>query len=75
MPAGGLFAFLLFLSVVFAGITSQTNMLEAVSEAGQSRLKLGRKAAVPISYAVTLSAGLFIEYEPYLGRWMDIITI
>lgn len=30
---------------------------------------------MPISCAVTLGAGLLIEYEPYLGRWMDIITI
>ena len=75
MPAGWLFAFFFFLSVFFAGITSLTNMLEAVSEAGQSRLKLKRSTAVLMACAATLAAGLFIEYEPYLGAWMDVITI
>ena len=75
MPAGRLFAFLFFLSVLFAGITSLANMLEAVSEAAQSRLKLGRKTAVLLAGAATLIVGLFIEYEPLMGTWMDIITI
>lgn len=75
MPAGWLFAFFFFLSVLFAGITSLTNMLEAVSEAGQSRLKLPRKTAVLLACAATLAVGVFIEYEPCLGRWMDVITI
>ena len=75
MPAGRVFAFLFFLSVLFAGITSLTNMLEAVSEAGQSRARLSRKTAVLLSCAATLAVGLFIEYEPYMGKWMDIITI
>lgn len=75
MPAGRLFAFLFFLSVLFAGITSLANMLEAVSEAAQSRLKLGRKTAVLLAGAATLAVGLFIEYEPLMGTWMDIITI
>ena len=40
MPFGRLFAFFFFISVLFAGITSLANMLEAVSEAAQTRLKL-----------------------------------
>lgn len=75
MPGGAIFAFLFFISVVFTGITSLTNMLEAVSEAGQSRLKLKRRTAVLAACALTLGAGLFIEYEPYMGRWMDVITL
>lgn len=75
MPAGRLFALLFFLSVLFAGITSLANMLEAVSEAAQSRLKLSRRTAVILSGAATLAVGLFIEFEPFMGQWMDIITI
>lgn len=75
MPAGRVFAFLFFISVLFAGITSLANMLEAVSEAAQSRLRLNRKLAVVLAGAATLAAGLFIEYEPLMGQWMDIITI
>ena len=75
MPFGRLFAFLFFISVLFAGITSLANMLEAVSEAAQTRLKLNRKAAVLLAGAATLAVGLLIEQESLMGRWMDIITI
>ena len=75
MPAGRLFAVFFFLSVLFAGITSLINMLEVCSEAAQSRLKLNRKTAVLLAGALTLGVGLFLEYEPYMGRWMDMITI
>ncbi|MDO4270029.1 MAG: sodium-dependent transporter [Eubacteriales bacterium] len=75
MPAGRVFALLFFISVLFAGITSLANMLEAVSEAAQTRLHLNRKAAVLLAGAATLAVGLFIEYEPLMGKWMDIITI
>ena len=75
MPMGRLFAFLFFLSVLFAGLTSLANMLEAVSEAAQSRLKLSRRAAVLLSCAAALAVGLFIEKDSLMGTWMDVITI
>lgn len=75
MPLGRLFAFLFFISVLFAGITSLANMLEAVSEAAQTRLKLSRKVAVLVAGTATLAVGLLIEQEALMGRWMDIITI
>ncbi len=75
MPLGRLFALFFFLSVLFAGITSLTNMLEAVCEAAQSRIGLSRKTAVLAACAITLVVGLFIEYEPFLNTWMNIITI
>lgn len=75
MPLGRLFALLFFISVLFAGITSLANMLEAVSEAAQTRLKLNRRAAVLLAGAATLAVGLLIEQEALMGRWMDIITI
>ena len=75
MPMGRLFAFLFFISVLFAGLTSLANMLEAVSEAAQSRLKLSRRAAVLLSCAAALAVGLFIERDALMGTWMDVITI
>lgn len=75
MPMGRLFAFLFFISVLFAGLTSLANMLEAVSEAAQSRLKLSRRTAVLLSCAAALAVGLFIERDALMGTWMDVITI
>lgn len=75
MPMGQLFGTLFFLSVLFAGVTSLINMLEVCSEAVRSRLHLNRTLSVVLTGAVVLFVGLFIEYEPYLGKWMDVITI
>ena len=75
MPAGRLFAVLFFVSVFFAGVTSLINMLEVCGEALRRHLRLGRLPALLITGAIVFGAGLFIEYEPYLGRWMDVVTI
>lgn len=75
MPFGRLFAFFFFISVLFAGITSLANMLEAVSEAAQTRLKLSRKAAVLLACGAALAVGLFIERDALMGTLMDVITI
>lgn len=75
IPAGAWVAVLFFLSVLFAGITSLVNMFEVCGEAVQSHLHLKRKWAVLLVGAVVFAIGLFIEYEPYLGSWMDVITI
>lgn len=75
MPFGGICGVLFFLSVFFAGITSLINMLEVVGEAAQRCLRLARTPALLLVGAVTFGAGLFIEFEPYLGKWMDMITI
>ena len=75
MPMGRLFAFLFFLSVLFAGITSLVNMLEVCSEAVSSHLNLNRKKAVIAVATVVFFISVFIEYEVYLSAWMDIITI
>lgn len=75
MPFGSLFAFVFFLSVAFAGITSLINMLEAVSESWQTRFLLPRKAAVALCSGIALLVGVFLEAEPKVGSWMDFITI
>lgn len=75
IPAGRWVALLFFLSVLFAGITSLVNMFEVCSEAVQTHLKFKRTPAVLSVGAVVFMVGLFIEYEPYMGSWMDMITI
>ncbi len=75
MPMGELFGCMFFISVLFAGLTSLMNMFEVCSEAAQTHIKLKRNHAVFIVGLISFVVGLFIEYEPYMGKWMDIITI
>lgn len=75
IPAGRWVAAIFFLSVLFAGVTSLVNMFEVCAEAIQTHLHLNRKAAVLLVGALVFFVGLFIEYEPYMGSWMDMITI
>ncbi len=72
---GRIFAILFFISVFFAGITSLVNMFEVCSEAVQQKLKLNRTFSVALVAGIVLLVGLFIEYEPFMSKWMDIITI
>ncbi len=75
IPAGRWVAVIFFLSVLFAGVTSLVNMFEVCAEAVQTHLHIGRKWAVLLVSALVFGVGLFIEYEPYMGSWMDMITI
>lgn len=61
--------------MLFAGITSLANMLEAVSEAAQTRLKLSRKAAVLLACGAALTRLARIERDTLMGTLMDVITI
>lgn len=75
MPMGQIFSIFFFVSVLFAGVTSLINMFEVCSEAAQNRMKLKRKTSVILVGIAAFVAGLFLEYEPYMGRWMDMITV
>jgi neurotransmitter:Na+ symporter, NSS family len=75
MPFGTFFSILFFVSVFFAGITSLINMLEAVTEASTSRLNKSRVMSIIGIIVITFLVGVFLEYEPYMGQWMDMITI
>ncbi len=74
IPFGGLFAFLLFLAVLFAGTTSLINLLESPVEALQSNLGWGRLPSLILVGAATAGAGLFVEGD-LLSPWMDSISI
>ncbi len=75
IPMGRFFAILFFLSVIFAGVSSLQNMFEVVAESLERRFKLKRKPVLLILAFLCLGVGLFIEAEPTVGRWMDIISI
>lgn len=75
MPLGRVFAVFFFVSVLFAGVTSLVNMFEVCTEAIQTRFSLGRKPAAGLVAAIVFGVGVFIEYMPYMNRWMDIVTI
>ncbi|MBR3607368.1 MAG: sodium-dependent transporter [Lachnospiraceae bacterium] len=76
IPAGRIFAIILYTAMVFAGISSLQNMFEAVGESLQHRFpKLTRGWVLVILAAVCLGFGLTMEPIFNWGPWMDIVSI
>ena len=75
MPGGRILSLFFFVSVLFAGITSLINMLEAVGESLSKGVKLPRKAAMVVVGCVTFGVSLFLESLPAMGSWLDAVTI
>ena len=76
IPAGRLFAVILYTAMVFAGISSLQNMFEAVGESLQNRFsKLNRGWTLVILAIVCLGFGLPMEPIFRWGPWMDIVSI
>ncbi len=76
IPAGRLFAVILYTAMVFAGISSLQNMFEAVGESLQNRIpKLSRKWTLALLAVVCLGFGLSMEPIFDWGPWMDIVSI
>lgn len=84
MPGGRLFGIILYLVVVFGGISSLQNMLEVVAESLLYRFKtLKRSAVIPVLGVIIFSIGVFMEpisdtKGAILGgwsTWMDLVSI
>ncbi|MBR3979459.1 MAG: sodium-dependent transporter [Oscillospiraceae bacterium] len=76
IPAGRLFAIILYAAMVFAGVSSLQNMFEAVGESLQTRIpKLSRGWTLAILAVVCLGIGLNMEPISDWGPWMDIVSI
>ena len=76
IPAGRLFAVILYTAMVFAGISSLQNMFEAVGESLQHRIpKLRRVWILALLAVVCLGFGLGMEPIFNWGPWMDIVSI
>ncbi|MBQ4040800.1 MAG: sodium-dependent transporter [Oscillospiraceae bacterium] len=76
IPAGRLFAIILYAAMVFAGITSLQNMFEAVGESLQNKFpKLKRGLVLVILAVICLGFGLNMEPIFNWGPWMDVVSI
>ncbi len=76
IPFGQVFAIILYVAMVFAGISSLQNMFEAVGESLQNKFpKLNRKMVLVILGVICLGIGVNMEPIFKWGPWMDIVSI
>ena len=76
IPLGRLFAIILYLAMIFAGISSLQNMFEAVAESLLHKFpKLGRTAVLALLGVLCLGIGIFMEPISKWGPWMDLVSI
>lgn len=72
IPLGRLFAVILYVAMIFAGVSSLQNMFEAVAESLQHKFpKLSRVAVLGILCVLCLGFGLLMEPISKWGPWMD----
>ena len=83
MPGGRIFGIILYLVVVFGGISSLQNMLEVVAESLMHTFKgLKRTAVITVLGVITFGIGVFMEPIAETkgailggwGAWMDLVS-
>ncbi len=76
IPFGRVFAIILYLAMIFAGVSSLQNMFEAVAESLLHKFpKLSRTAVLGILCVLCLGIGLTMEPISKWGPWMDLVSI
>ena len=76
LPLGRLFAVILYVAMIFAGVSSLQNMFEAVAESLMHKFpKLSRTAVLAILCVLCLGFGLGMEPISKWGPWMDLVSI
>ena len=76
IPMGQLFAVILYVAMIFAGVSSLQNMFEAVGESLMRYIpKLSRNMMLVVLGVVCLGIGVFMEPIAKWGPWMDIVSI
>ncbi|WMI79893.1 sodium-dependent transporter [Anaerotignum sp. MB30-C6] len=76
IPMGRIFAIILYVAMIFAGISSLQNMFEAVCESLLHKFpKLSRKAVLTILCFICLGIGINMEAIFHWGPWMDLVSI
>ena len=76
ITGGQIFAIILYVAMIFAGISSLQNMYEVVVESVLKFFpKISRNIMLIALAVISLGAGLFMEPIHYWGPWMDIVSI
>lgn len=76
IPLGIIFAIILYIAMIFAGVSSLQNMFEAVAESLQNKFpKLSRNLILILLGVVCLGIGINMEPIAKWGPWMDIVSI
>ena len=76
IPMGQLFAIILYVAMIFAGVSSLQNMFEAVGESLLHKFpKLNRKMVLAAMCLICLGFGLHMEAIFQWGPWMDFVSI
>lgn len=76
IPLGTFFAVILYVAMIFAGVSSLQNMFEVVGESLLHKFpKLNRKVVLAIICAICLGIGINMEAISSWGPWMDFVSI
>ena len=76
IPFGQFFAIILYVAMIFAGVSSLQNMFEAVGESLLHKFpKLNRKLVLAFMCIICLGFGLNMEAIFQWGPWMDLVSI
>lgn len=76
IPMGQLFAIILYIAMIFAGVSSLQNMFEAVGESLLHKFpKLNRKFVLVLMCVICLGFGFNMEAIFQWGPWMDFVSI
>ena len=76
IPLGQLFAVILYVAMIFAGVSSLQNMFEAVGESLCHKFpRLSRKLVLVLMCVICLGFGINMEAIFQWGPWMDFVSI
>lgn len=76
IPMGQIFAIILYVAMIFAGVSSLQNMFEAVGESLLHKFpRLSRKLVLGLICLICLGFGLNMEAISQWGPWMDLVSI
>ncbi len=76
IPMGQLFSVILYLAMIFAGVSSLQNMFEVVGESIIHKFpKLSRKVVLTVIGIICLGFGINMEAIFNWGPWMDFVSI
>ena len=76
IPMGQLFAIILYMAMIFAGVSSLQNMFEVVAESLMHKFpKLNRVTVLILLGALCLGFGIGMETISKWGPWMDLVSI